>query len=244
MNTARAVSGERAANIASAADTVISWGVTPNAREATPEPPKGGGKMLAENNGMFVGDASRKEVYFTFDLGYEAGYTASVLDILKENNIKAIFFICGNYLQENELIGRMIAEGHTLGNHTDRHKDLPTLSTDAINKDIADVQIKFDAKYGAYPMKYFRPPQGRFNESVLKAANAQGMKTMLWSIAIVDWGRTPINAVECAVKIEKRLHNGAIILLHITNSGTPEMLKLLLPKITAKGYAFGNPTEL
>ena len=243
------------ANKANAAQAgpVISWGVVPNARETTPEPPKGSEKMLSENNGMFVADTSEKKVYFTFDLGYEAGYTAIVLDILKENNIKAVFFICGNYLQETELIGRMVSEGHSLGNHTDRHKDLPTLSDEGIKKDIVDLTEKFNAQYMntatqipsvRQDIKYFRPPQGRFDERTLKAANAQGMKTMLWSIAIVDWGKTPINAVENAAKIEKRLHPGAIILFHITNSGTPEMLRLLIPKITAKGYQFGSPKDL
>jgi len=232
------------------ADTIVSWGVNPNTREATPEPPKGSVEMLRKNNGFFVGNTAEKKVYFTFDLGYEAGYTDKVLDILKENGIKAVFFICGNYLKEEALIGRMIAEGHSLGNHTDRHKDLPTLSDEGIKTDIVDLQEKFDAKYGGQMlsvrqgMKYFRPPQGRFSERVLKAADAQGLKTVLWSIAIVDWGKTPINAAENAAKIEKRLHPGAIILFHITNSGTPEMLKMLIPKITAKGYLFGSPFDL
>ena len=234
----------KAVNASAHADTIISWGVNPNTREATPEPPKGSVEMLRENNGVFVGNTAEKKVYFTFDLGYEAGYTGKVLDILKENGIKAVFFICGNYLKEEALIGRMLAEGHSLGNHTDRHKDLPTLSDEGIKTDIADLQEKFENKYSGPPMKYFRPPQGRFSEKVLKAAAAQGLKTMLWSIAIVDWGKTPINAAENAAKIEKRLHPGAIILFHITNAGTPEMLKILIPKITAKGYLFGSPSDL
>lgn len=223
---------------------IISWGVNPNSEERTPEPPKGSINLLKENSGMFVADTKgEKKVYFTFDLGYEAGYTEQVLDILKENNVKGIFFLCGNYLKEKSLIDRMIAEGHSLGNHTDKHKDLPTLSDEGIKKDISTLQENFKTEYKT-DMRFFRPPQGRFNKKVLEIANSEGLKTSLWSIAIVDWSKTPINATENANKISKRLHPGAIVLFHITNSGTPEMLKLLIPKIIGKGYSIANPQEL
>lgn len=225
-------------------DHVISWGISPNTAERTPEPPAGSIKLLDENNGIFVGNTKEKKVYFTFDLGYEAGYTATVLDILKANNIKGIFFLCGNYLKEENLIKRMIDEGHYIGNHTDKHKDLPTLSEEAIKKDIATLQENFSTVHSNIPMKFFRPPQGRISEKVLKIANSEGLKTTLWSIAIVDWAKTPIDAAASANKIEKRLHPGAIILSHITNSGTPEMLKILIPKIAVKGYQTGDPSEL
>jgi len=226
---------------------VVSWGVVPNSREVTPEAPKGGAELLKKYGGLYVcegdAEAGNKNVYFTFDLGYEAGFTAQVLDILKENDIKATFFLCGNYLQEDELIGRMISEGHTIGNHTDRHKDLPKLGQDAMRKDIADFDEKFDAKYGTTygkKMTQFRPPQGRFNEKVLKEVETQRMKTIMWSIAIVDWGKSPIPAKPNADKIAKRIHPGAVILFHITNSGTPEMLEILIPQLAEKGYTIAN----
>jgi len=225
-------------------NSIISWGVNPNTQERTPEPPAGGDRLLKAYNGMFVGDTTEKKVYFTFDLGYESGYTAEVLDILKENNIKGIFFLCGNYLKQTDLINRMISEGHSIGNHTDKHKDLPVLSEEAINKDITDLQNGFTAQYPDTPLNYFRPPQGRISEKVLKLVNAQNLKTVMWSIAIVDWGKTPIDAAASANKIASRLHPGAIMLCHITNSGTPKMLRLLIPQITEKGYIIGNAGEL
>jgi len=230
---------------------VISWGLTPNSLEKTPEAPKGGAELLEKYGGMYVCDADAeagaKNVYFTFDLGYEAGFTGECLDIMKENGIKATFFLCGNYLQEDELVGRMIAEGHTIGNHTDRHKDLPKLGEEAVRKDIKDFDDKFYAKYGetyGKKMTQFRPPQGRFNEKVLKEVQDQGMKTVMWSIAIVDWGKSPIPAKPNADKIAKRVHPGAIILFHITNSGTPEMLRLLIPQLTEKGYGIADAGAL
>lgn len=229
----------------------VSWGLKHNSREATPEASPSGITMLRKYGGMFVCDkdaeTGSKNVYFTFDLGYEAGFTAECLDILKANNIKATFFLCGNYLQEEELIGRMIAEGHTIGNHTDKHKDLPKLGNDAMRKDITDFADKFEAKYGeAYGRKltHFRPPQGRFDEHTLKEVAAQGMKTIMWSSAIVDWGKTPIAAKPNADKITNRIHPGAIILFHISNSGTPEMLKLLIPQLQEKGYKIADTGTL
>jgi peptidoglycan-N-acetylmuramic acid deacetylase len=222
----------------------VNWGLRPNTQERIPDPPAHGAQILADNNGLFVAPTQENKVYLTFDLGYEAGYTAECLDILRENNIKAIFFLCGGYLGETDLIERMKADGHSIGNHTDKHKDIPKLSDELIKKDITDFRDKFNAKYGNTEMKFFRPPQGRFNEKAVKIAAGENLRTMLWSIAIVDWGKNPIDPTAAAEKITSRLHPGAIILLHISNSGMPKMLRELLPKMAEKGYTAGSWTDL
>lgn len=232
-------------------DKVINWGLSHNSKGLTPLAPKGGAELLKKYGGMFVCDKDalehKKNAYFTFDLGYEAGFTGDVLDILKQHSIKATFFLCGNYLQEEGLIGRMIAEGHTIGNHTDKHKDLPKLGDEAMKKDIADFTEKFEAKYGAaYGKKItqFRPPQGKFDERVLNEVQGQEMHAIMWSSAIVDWGKSPIKAKPSADKIARRIHPGAIILSHITNSGTPEMLRLLIPQLHELGYSIRDAGTL
>jgi peptidoglycan-N-acetylmuramic acid deacetylase len=228
------------------ADNTISWGLGGYSyeHERVPTPPDRGETLLNKYNGIFVKDTDEKKVYLTFDLGYEAGYTNEVLDILKEHNIKGIFFLCSHYLKETDLVNRMINEGHAIGNHTDKHKDLPTLNDEAIKTDIVDFQTKCNQLYPQTPVTYFRPPKGNLNERVLRITNEQQLKTVMWSIAIVDWGKTPINATASANKITKMLHPGAIILLHITNSGTPEMLKLLIPQIAERGYTIASALEL
>ena len=222
---------------------VVSWGLKVNTRGETPEPPAEGVRLLKEHNGIFVGDGIQRKIYFTFDLGYEAGYTAEVLDTLKAHQIKAVFFLCGNYLKQTELIKRILVEGHSIGNHTARHKDLPSLSNEEIRQDIAALQEDFTEKYGE-TMRFFRPPQGRFCARTLKIAADQNLKTVLWSVAIADWGKAPIDAKTNAAKIASRLHPGAIILMHITNAGTPEMLKLLIPQVVEREYIIGTPSEL
>lgn len=183
---------------------------------------------------MYVGDTSQKQVYFTFDLGYEAGYTAEVLDILKEHHIKGVFFLCGNYLQQTELIARMQNEGHQIGNHTNKHRDLPSLSEDGIRHDIGDLALPSTAKF-------FRPPQGRFDEKTLRVAKEMGLRAVLWSLAIVDWQSKPkLDVQACTNKILERVHPGAIMLFHITNPGTPEMLRQVIPALQNQGYSFGE----
>jgi len=230
-----------------ASNKVVNWGVVPNSLEKTPEPPVGGAELLQKYNGIFVANTDKKEIFFTFDLGYEAGYTSEVLDIMAKHNIKATFFLCGHYLNEDVLVRRMIADGHVIGNHTNKHKDLPTLSEAAIRADVTEFTTMFDEKYGTEygkPLTQFRHPKGRISERDMKIVNELGLKTILWSGAIVDWGKTPIDAQSNADKLTKRAHPGGIYLLHISNSGMPKMLDLLIPQLVEKGYTIGNAWEL
>ena len=222
-------------------DHIIDWGLSPNEEQRTPGIPDFAGTILEDNNGIFVGDTTQKQVYLTFDLGYEAGYTAKVLDILKAHNIKALFFLCGHYLTETVLVERMISEGHTIGNHTNKHKDLPKLSDEEIRTDIVQFEEIYNNKFAhGNELKHFRPPSGRISQRVLKIANEEGLKTLMWSSAIVDWGKKEIDARKSADKLLKRTHPGNIILLHIANAGTPKMLEMLITGLTEKGYSIGD----
>ena len=215
-------------------EDIVNWGLGHHGNETTPTVSALGAKLLQEYDGMYVGDTSQKEVYLTFDLGYEAGYTGQVLDILKEHNIKAVFFLCGNYMQQSDLILRMQNEGHEIGNHTNKHRDLPSLSEDGIRQDITGLQLPTTARF-------FRPPQGRFDAKTLRVAREEGLRAVLWSLAIEDWQKSPkLNVTKCTNKILDRVHPGAIILFHITNSGTPEMLREVIPALQQKGYSFGE----
>ena len=89
--------------------------------------------------------------------------------------------------------------------------------------------------------KFFRPPQGRFDAKTLRVAREEGLRAVLWSIAIQDWQKSPkLNVQACTNKVLERVHPGAIMLFHITNPGTPEMLRTLIPALQAKGYTFGE----
>ena len=213
---------------------VINWGLSHRGNETTPTVSAEGAALLQEYDGMYVGDTSKKQVYLTFDLGYEAGYTDEVLDILQEYNIKGLFFLCGNYLSQQNLILRMQNDGHQLGNHTNKHRDLPSLNEDGIRQDITSLQLPGT-------VKFFRPPQGRFDAKTLRVAREANLRAVLWSLAIADWQKSPkLDVDACTQKILDRVHPGAIMLFHITNPGTPEMLRALIPALQNKGYTFGE----
>ena len=97
----------------------IEWGIKRNNNHEQPDVGNENKKILEENNGICLGNEEQKFIYLTFDEGYEAGYTNQILDILKENDVKAAFFLTAHYVNTQEdLVKRMIDEGHIIGNHT------------------------------------------------------------------------------------------------------------------------------
>ena len=97
----------------------IEWGVKRNDNHEQPDVGSENRKILEENNGICLGNKENKTIYLTFDEGYEAGYTSEILKILKENDVKATFFLTAHYVNTQEdLVKQMIDEGHIIGNHT------------------------------------------------------------------------------------------------------------------------------
>ena len=97
----------------------IEWGIKRNDNHEQPDVGEENKKILEENNGICLGNKENKTIYLTFDEGYEAGYTKEILDVLKENDVKATFFLTAHYVNtQPELVQQMIDEGHIIGNHT------------------------------------------------------------------------------------------------------------------------------
>lgn len=97
----------------------IEWGIKRNDNHEQPDVGSENRKILEENNGICLGNKENKTIYLTFDEGYEAGYTSEILKILKENDVKATFFLTAHYVNTQEdLVKQMIDEGHIIGNHT------------------------------------------------------------------------------------------------------------------------------
>ena len=97
----------------------IEWGIKRNNNHEQPDVGSENRKILEENNGICLGNKEEKILYLTFDEGYEAGFTPKILEVLKENEVKATFFITAHYLNTQEdLVKQMIDEGHIIGNHT------------------------------------------------------------------------------------------------------------------------------
>ena len=126
----------------------IEWGIKRNENHEQPDLGKENRKILEENNGIALGNNEEKTIYLTFDEGYEAGYTSKILEILKENDVKATFFITAHYLNTNEeLVKQMIEENHIVGNHTKNHKSMPELTQEEIRKEVMDLHTAVFEKF-------------------------------------------------------------------------------------------------
>ena len=213
------------------------------------KPPTGNASAaeLKKYNAYFIGDTTQNTIYLTFDCGYENGNIEPILDALKKHDVKATFFVVGNFLETSpEIVKRMIAEGHTVGNHTYHHLDMSSISSmDAFKKETQDVENLFEQITGTPITKFYRPPQGKYNIENLKMAQELGYHTFFWSLAYVDWyqDKQPTKD-EAFGKLLKRIHPGAIVLLHSTSSTNAQILDELLTKWEEMGYTIKPLTEL
>lgn len=176
-------------------------------------------------------------IIITFDQGYENGYTEKILDTLKEKNVKAIFFLTGDYAKkEKSLVKRMIDEGHILGNHGMTHASLPELSDDEAEKEIMSLHNYVLEEYG-YEMQYFRCPCGEYSEKSLETVQKCGYSTLFWSFAYVDWKTdSQPSAGEGLKKLTESAHGGEILLLHSVSSTNAEILGDVIDNFRAQGF--------
>lgn len=196
---------------------------------------------LKKYNTSYVGSNTEKVIYLTFDAGYENGNTEPILDALKKHNVTATFFVVGHYLESApELVKRMVADGHFVGNHTYHHLDMSSISSkESFEKEMKDVEDKFQEITGTQLTRFYRPPQGKYNQKNLEMAKEMGYHTFFWSLAYVDWYQDKQPSKEEAFKkLLGRIHPGAIVLLHSTSKTNGEILDELLTKWEEMGYTF------
>lgn len=203
-------------------------------------------EMLTKHGGYFIGNTEKKELYLTFDNGYENGYTIKVLDVLKEKKVPATFFVTGHYLEtEPELVKRMVKEGHLVGNHSWHHPSLPEISDARLKEELDKVKTKFTEITGVREMNYLRPPRGTFSEKSLALSAQHGYTNVFWSVAYKDWEIDKQKGSDYAYNsIMKRIHPGAIILLHSVSKDNAEALGRVLDDCMKKGYTFKSLDEL
>lgn len=202
---------------------------------------------LKKYDAHYLSGTDEKVIYLTFDAGYENGNTEPILDALKKHNVSATFFVVGHYLESApDLVKRMLAEGHTVGNHTYNHPDMSAISSmEAFRKEMEDVEKKYKEITGKDMVKYYRPPQGKYSMENLKMAQELGYQTFFWSLAYVDWYQDKQPSKEEAFeKLIGRIHPGSIVLLHSTSATNGAILDELLGKWEDMGYRFGTLDEL
>ncbi|MEY8234697.1 delta-lactam-biosynthetic de-N-acetylase [Lachnospiraceae bacterium 66-29] len=201
---------------------------------------------LAKYDAYYAENTKDKVLYLTFDCGFENGNTPAILEALKKHNAKATFFVVGNYLSTSpDLVKQMLEEGHNVGNHSYHHPDMTQMGKEEFAKELGELEQLYEQTTGKPMVKYYRPPQGKYSENNLKIAKELGYKTFFWSLAYVDWKQDSQPTHEEAFdKLLKRVHPGAIVLLHNTSKTNGEILDELLTKWEGMGYTFKSLDEL
>ena len=201
---------------------------------------------LAKYNAYYAEDTTEKVLYLTFDCGYENGNTPAILDALKKHNVKATFFVVGNYISTcPELVKKMVSEGHIVGNHSYHHPDMSQMNEDEFAKELGELEALYKEITGKEMIKFYRPPQGKYSENNLAIAKKLGYKTFFWSLAYVDWNTDSQPTHEEAFdKLLSRVHPGAIVLLHNTSKTNGEIIDELLTKWEEMGYTFKSLEQL
>jgi len=227
-------------------EEAVGWGLSFSDPGKAPQGPASQ-TVLDSFDAAYLGDTREKVLYLTFDAGYENGSTEKILDVLKQHDVKAAFFLEGNYMEKNaDLVRRMAAEGHIVGNHTMHHPDMSKISDmQAFSKELQDLEALYLQVTGEELPKFYRPPQGNYSQENLQMAQKMGYKTVFWSLAYVDWKNDDQPTADYAFsKLLPRTHNGAVVLLHSTSKTNAEILDELLTRWKEMGYRFGTLEEL
>ena len=179
------------------------------------------------------------EVALTFDDGPSPKYTPLLLDGLKERNVRATFFLLGQNVKENqELVQRMQAEGHLLGNHTYNHVQLNKIPETTARQEILKTNNEIYEATGKYP-EYMRPPYGAWKKNMELCVE---MLPVFWDIDTLDWKSQNVDAILKAAGEEPE--DGSIILMHDEYQTSVEAALLLTDRLKEKGYEFVTVDEL
>ncbi len=199
-------------------------------------------KQYQQYDTYFIGPDDNR-VYLTFACAYDewledgTSLTGLVLDVLKEKNVKATFFICRLFcINSPELVQRMIDEGHLIANHGSRHRCMPKQTIDGMVKDIMELDAYMKEHFG-YTMTYYRPASGEFTTRVLAVAQSLGYTSFVFSFSYRDFDRENPPTNEHALKTLKEcLHNGAIYQMHTIIPTTSNVLGEFIDYLRAEGY--------
>ena len=230
---------------ASLSNKLCGWGMKKNLN-APPDVPESITSLLEKYDSYFIGKDDEKVLYLTFDEGYENGYTAKILDILKEKEVPAAFFITGPYLKkEKELVKRMVDEGHIVGNHTVNHPCLPEVSSaEKIKAELSGLDDEFYNEFGIR-MKFLRVPRGEFSERTLAITSDLGYINVFWSFAYKDWEVNKQRGEEYAYnEIMKGVFDGCVMLLHAVSKDNTEVLPRVIDDLKGEGYIFKSLENL
>lgn len=190
---------------------------------------------------IFQGNQSQAKVALACNVFWGEEYLPDMLKTLDENNIHITFFIGGSWANRYpEVLKELANRGHELGNHTYSHPHPNNLSKEKNKEQIIKTE-EFVARLTGIKTNLYAPPYGEYNNTVLQAAQELNYTTIMWSIDTVDWKRPPPAVLKD--RVLKKLHNGAIILMHPT-APTAQALPELIAEIKSRGYTITTVSDI
>lgn len=201
---------------------------------------------ITEYQAYYTVPVNEKKIYLTFDCGYENGYTADILDTLKEEQVTAAFFVTQTFIRDNiELAKRMKEEGHLVCNHTVTHPSMPSKSVEEQKQELLTCEEYMKEATGYEMDLFFRPPKGEYSKRTLQMARDLGYTTVFWSMAYLDYdvNNQPTSA-HVVEHFSKYYHPGAIPLMHNVSVANHDALKQVIINLKKEGYSFGTLYDL
>ncbi|MEC0230205.1 polysaccharide deacetylase family protein [Paenibacillus alba] len=227
----------------SAEKVPYSWYYMKKKTGQVPDFPKETKSFTADQKAVWVGTG--KKVYLTIDAGGPLIEVDLMLKSLKENGVKANFFISGNNIKKNpDYLKKLVADGHFIANHTMTHNDFNEMSDDQIRKEITDFEALYKQLTGKEVEKYFRFPYGHYNMHNLSLVSSMGYTSVFWSTAMRDWEKRENGAEDPYNDIMNNLHDGNVILMHQGSEENMQALSRICKEIKKKGYEFALVNEL
>ncbi len=228
--------------VSTADNTLIGWGLGRD-KDVLGRPVDAvkAQEKYGANSALFIDTSEEKRIFLTFDEGYENGYTGAILDTLKQKGVKAAFFVTYDYcISSPDLVERMIAEGHIVGNHSYTHPSFPSCSDEETQKEVMTLHDYVKDSFG-YEMKFFRFPMGEFSERTLLQLDSMGYTSVFWSFAYKDWNPDSQPSVSEALEIvTDSVHSGAIYLLHAVSKANSDALGDIIDRWRADGYEIAD----
>lgn len=202
--------------------------------------------IIADHQAFYMDESEDKVLYLTFDNGYEMGYTEKILNILKQENVPATFFLTGHYVDEEpELVKRMVDDGHIIGNHSNNHPDFTKITKKQMKEELDTLEEKVRQVTTQEEFHYFRPPRGTFNEKTLQYLDELGYTHIFWSVAFKDWMKDEEKGWRYAYdQLMQQIHPGAIVLLHTVSPDNANALEKVIQDLKNQGYTFKSLDDL
>ena len=191
---------------------------------------------------VYCVDTQNKQVAISFDAAWSADKTDEILEILKEYNVSATFFLVGFWVDEYEEEVKKISDaGIEIGTHSESHPDMAKLDAETIKTELT-TSIKKIEKITNKKVELFRAPFGSYNNTLLEQAENMGLITIQWDVDTLDW--KGLSAQDMCSRVLDKVKNGSIILMHNNSDNILDGLRMILDRLTMQGYEITSVGEL